>query len=111
MLATLEPTGASTQGNGLEGVRLVFIQYENQAELAKKIQSLLRKENVSAPGTERVPGIQSRSIRYFGPQDLNAAEKLQKLLQTKAGVSIEKLIDLSKSGYSVPKGQLEIWIQ
>jgi hypothetical protein len=110
-LATLALTSESTQVKGLEGVRLVFIQYENQAELAKKIQSLLKNENVSAPGTERVPGIQNTSIRYSGPPDLKAAEKLQRLLQTETSVKIEKLIDLSQSGYSVPKGQLEVWIQ
>jgi len=110
-LATLAPTRESTQVKGLEEVRLVFIQYENQADLAKEIQSLLKKENVSAPGTERVPGIQSTSIRYSGPRDLKAAEKLQRLIQNKTSVNIEKLIDLSQSGYSVPKGQLEVWIR
>jgi hypothetical protein len=110
VLATLEPTVASTQVNGLERVRLVFIQYENKADLAKNIQSLLGKENVSFPGTERVPGIQITGIRYSGLQDLKAAENLKKLIQTKAGGSIEKLIEVSKSGYIVPQGQLEVWI-
>jgi hypothetical protein len=107
-LATLAPSSTSTRS--LEGIRLVFIQYENQIELAKRIQASLKQENVSAPGTERVQGIRSASIRYAGPSDRTAAENLQKFIQVKAKIKIEELIDLSQSGYRVPSGQLEVWV-
>jgi hypothetical protein len=110
-LATLDSTRESTQVKGLEGVRLVFIQCETQSGLARTIQSYLKKENVSVPGVEVVPGIQAASIRYSGPPDLQAAKNLQRFIQIKTGVAIQDLIDLSKSGYNVPRGQLEVWIQ
>jgi len=96
--------------NALEGIRLVYIQYENQVDLAKRIQASLKQENVKAPGTERVKDIQSASIRYFRPSDRTAAENLQKFIQAKVKFKIENLIDLSGSGYSVPSGQLEVWV-
>lgn len=108
-LATLAP--ASTPSQVLEGVRLVFIQYEKQADLAKRIQASLKSNNVSAPGTEQVQGVRAASIRYSGPADRAAAEGLQKFLRDKIDISISDLIDLSNSGYRVPRGQLEIWIQ
>ncbi len=108
-LATLAP--ASSPPQSLEGVRLVFIQYGKQADLAKKIQEFLKGMNVSAPGTEQVQGIRGASIRYSGPADRAAAENLQKFIQAKANIRISDLIDLSKPGYRVPRGQLEIWVQ
>lgn len=108
-LATLAPASLPTQS--LEGIRLVFIQYENQVELAKNIQAFLKRENVSAPGTEKVQGIRGASIRYSGPSDRMAAENLQRFIHAKAKIKIENLIDLSQSDYRVPSGQLEVWVQ
>lgn len=108
-LATLAPT--STPSQVLQDVRLVFIQYEKQADLAKRIQASLKSNNVSAPGTEQVQGVRAASIRYSGPADRAAAESLQKFVRDKINISISDLIDLSNSGYRVPRGQLEIWIQ
>ena len=108
-LATLAPVSSPSQT--LEGIRLVFIQYEKQVDLAKKIQASLKKNNVSAPGTEQVQGIQGASIRYSTPADRVAAENLKKFIKDNANIQINDLIDLSRSGYRVPKGQLEIWVQ
>lgn len=108
-LATLAPTSSPSQS--LEGIRLVFIQYEKQVDLAKKIQASLKDNNVSAPGTEQVQGIRGASIRYSSLADRAAAENLQKFIQEKANIQINNLVDLSKSGYRVPRGQLEIWVQ
>lgn len=108
-LAALAP--ASSPSESLDGIRLVFIQYEKQADLAKKIQASLKNVDVSAPGTEQVQGIRGASIRYSGLADRAAAEKLQKFIREKVNVQIADLVDLSKSGYRVPRGQLEIWVQ
>lgn len=108
-LATLAPTSSLPQA--LEGIRLVFIQYEKQDDLAKRIQQSLSNNNVSAPGIEQVQGIQGASIRYSGPADHAVAKNLQTFLEAKVGIKISNLVDLSQSGYRVPRGQLEIWVQ
>lgn len=109
-LIALAPTPAS-QPQSLEGIKLVFIQYENQDKLAMKIQKSLNEEKVSAPGIENVKGISKPSIRYSGPADLTAAQSLQKYLEEKMGIKISDLIDLSDAGYRVPRGQLEVWVK
>lgn len=109
-LIALAPT-SDFQSQTLEGVKLVFIQYENQDELAKQIQKSLSKDMVLAPGTEKVKGISKPSIRYSGPADLVAAQSLQKYLEAKTGNKINDLIDLSQTGYRAPRGQLEVWVK
>jgi hypothetical protein len=109
-LIALAPTPAS-QPQSLEGIKLVFIQYENQEELARKIQKSLNEDKVSAPGIEEVKGISKPSIRYSGPADLAAAQSLQKYLEARIGIKISDLIDLSQAGYRVPRGQLEVWVK
>lgn len=109
-LIALAPT-PSSQPQSLAGIKLVFIQYENQDELARKIQKSLNGDKVSAPGIEKVKGISRPSIRYSSPEDLAAAQSLQKYLEAKLGIKIGDLIDLSQAGYRVPRGQLEVWVQ
>ena len=95
----------------LSGVRLVYIQYGSDLNLAKKIQALLVKNKVAAPGTEQVQGISRSSIRYPGASDRIAAESLRLLLKKKINIDAVDMIDLSRTGYRVPSGQFEVWIK
>lgn len=110
-IATLAPRDERGRSQRLEGVRLVYIQYENNSKLAKEIQEGLTAAHVSAPGIERVSGIKDASIRYSDASDRVAAERLRDFIRSSKNVSINNMIDLSLSGYRVPKGQLEVWIQ
>lgn len=101
----------SNESVSLPGVRLVYIQYGSDQNLAKRVQALLVSNKVAAPGTEQVQGVTRSSIRYSGAADKPAAESLRSLLMKEIGVDTDDLIDLSKSGYRVPSGQLEVWIK
>jgi hypothetical protein len=91
-----------------EGVRLVYIQYEQDKGAAEKIRQLLQDQGISAPGIEQVIGIPGSSIRYSGDGAFDAAKELQRFLQNQ-GISSVELIDLS-SNYQVSPGQFEIWL-
>lgn len=97
----------------LKGIKWVYIQYNNDRVTADKLQKILQAQNISAPGIEQVQGIKNNDIRYSNPADLQLAKNLQNFLRDKAGIQIEdnNLIDLSKNGYKVPSGQIEVWLK
>lgn len=101
----------SNESTSLPGVRLVYIQYGSDQNLAKKVQSLLVTNKVAAPGTEQVQGVTRSSIRYSGAADKPAADLLRLLLMKEIGIDTDDMIDLSKSGYRVPSGQFEVWLR
>jgi hypothetical protein len=113
IIAAIQPLPTQTTNNSLDGVRLVYIQYNNDQTKAANLQKVLQAQNISAPGIEQVKGIKDNDIRYSNPSDLQLAKNLQNFLRDKAGVQIEdnNLIDLSKNGYKVPPGQIEIWLK
>jgi hypothetical protein len=107
------PLPTKNSDKELDGIRLVYIQYDSKDDQAKKLQEALQKEISlsAAPGTQYVTGIKESSIRYANPADEELAKKLQAYLKNmNPSISIEKLIDLSKAGYKVPSGQLEVWL-
>lgn len=101
----------SNESASLSDVRLVYIQYGNDQNLAKKVQSLLVNNKVAAPGTEQIQGVTRSSIRYSGAADKPAADLLRLLLMKEIGIDTDDMIDLSKSGYRVPSGQFEVWLR
>jgi hypothetical protein len=101
----------SNESVSLPGVRLVYIQYGSDQNLAKRVQTLLVSNKVAAPGTEQVQGVTRSSIRYSGAADKPAAESLRLLLMKEININTDDMIDLSKSGYRVPSGQFEVWIK
>lgn len=101
----------SNESPALSGVRLVYIQYGSDQNLAKKVQALLVSNKVAAPGTEQVQGVTRSSIRYSGAADKPAADLLRLLLMKEIGIDADDMIDLSKSGYRVPSGQFEVWLR
>jgi hypothetical protein len=107
------PLPTKNSDKELDGIRLVYIQYDSKDDQAKKLQEALQKKISlsAAPGTQSVTGIKESSIRYANPADEELAKKLQAYLKNmNPSISIEKLIDLSKAGYKVPSGQLEVWL-
>ncbi|MBE5230472.1 MAG: hypothetical protein INR81_15665 [Microcystis aeruginosa PMC 728.11] len=99
----------------LEGIRIVYIQYRSDEENAKRIRTALQNEKIPAPGIQQVNGIKENSIRYANSADKPIAEKLRVFLWKK-NIKIKpnpktSFIDLSKYHYTVPPGQLEIWLK
>jgi hypothetical protein len=94
------------------GVRAVYIQYRADKAKATKIERALRDKSVTVPRIELVPAIRQNDIRYPGPDGEKAAVLLRDYLKSELRIEIpdNKLIDLSKSGYRVPAGQFEVWL-
>ncbi len=109
-IAAIQPSTTANRNEQLAGVRLVFIQYKSDRKLTEKLQKSLQTMGVSAPGFQQVSGITQNDIRYANAEDRSIAENLQAYLKTQ-DIEIEKLIDLSKANYSVPSGQIEIWLK
>ncbi len=104
-----EPKAPDT---ALIGVRAVYIQYRADKAKAIKIERALRDKSVTVPRIELVPAIRQNDIRYPGPDGKKAAGLLRDYLKSELRIEIpdNKLIDLSKSGYRVPAGQFEVWL-
>jgi hypothetical protein len=101
----------SPKDSALTGIRLVFIQYGKNRQLALDIQQALQKQGINAPGIEQVNGIRQEDIRYANEADQQTAQALSKLIKAQNGVSIEKIIDLSANHYKIASGQFEIWLR
>ena len=94
----------------LDGIRLVYIQYQGNKEQAEKLQQDLKALGISVPGIEKVNEIKQNDIRYASAADKQLADKLKGFLDKK-GIKVDTLIDLSKSGYRASSGQVEIWLK
>ncbi len=64
IIAALQPSNKSTIGS-LAEVNLVYIQYDKNKQLAEQIQKDLQAVLISAPGIEKVQGIEQNNIRYI----------------------------------------------
>ena len=100
-----------TLSGNLTGVRLVYIQYNRDEQLAKEIQKVLQDSGISAPGLEKKKDIKENDIRYANSADKQTAEALKKYLEEKETIEFTKPIDLSQAGYRVPLGQFEVWLK
>jgi hypothetical protein len=101
----------STNVSDLSGIRLLYLQYQSNEKQAKKLQQDLSDAGISVPGIEKIKEIKENDIRYSNAADEQLASKLKDFLERKEGIKINKLIDLSKAGYRVPSGQVEIWLK
>ncbi|MDJ0730156.1 MAG: SPOR domain-containing protein [Crocosphaera sp.] len=110
-IAAIQPSPEKSSDNVLKGIRLVYIQYGENKEQAKKLQTYLRSQGISAPGIEQISGIKNNDIRYSNAADKEIAEKLQNNLKENQDIEFEELRDLSEAGYRVPSGQFEIWLK
>lgn len=110
-LAAIQPSSSPNTIESLAGIRLVYIQYQSNRDLAEKLQKDLQSKGVSAPGIEQVDGIEQNNIRYANAADRQIAENLQAYLEKNQGIQIEQLIDLSRASYRVSSGQFEIWLK
>lgn len=95
----------------LSGVRIVYIQYATNRVKATELQEYLQDQGITAPGIEQIPGISTNNIRYAGPGDLRAAQRLRNAITQNQTLQFDELRDLSESGYTVPAGQFEIWLK
>lgn len=111
LVAAIQPSPEKPKIASLAGVRLVYIQYEHNRQLAEQIQNDLRAQLISVPGIEQVQGIRQNDVRYSNPTEMQSAEALQAHLQTNHSIQFSKPIDLSSNGYRVAPGQFEIWIK
>lgn len=116
IVAAVQPTVIDNE-NSLQSIRLVYIQYDNNYQRAEEVKGFLQGEinKKAAPGTDQVKGITENSIRYASSSDLDLAKLLQTTLESKdfngERIKIDRLIDLSKANYKVPRGRLEIWLK
>lgn len=94
----------------LDGIRIVYIQYQQDRDKAEQLRTLLADRGVLAPGIEQVRGISQNDIRYGQDADRAAAEQLRSLLGDQ-DIEVAQLIDLSQAGYTIPMGQFEIWLK
>lgn len=101
----------STNISDLSGIRLLYLQYQSNEKQAKKLQQDLNAAGISVPGIEKIKEIKENDIRYSNAADEQLANKLKDFLERKEGIKVNKLIDLSKAGYRVPSGQVEIWLK
>lgn len=101
---------ATLAGSVLEEVSIVFIQYKNNAEMAEALRQALIAEGIKAPGIEKVPAAAQTDVRFAGSAQSEAGQALGRFVEAQTGLRIEQYIDLSRSGYSVPAGQFEIWL-
>lgn len=110
-IAAIQPLSAKPTNDNLAGVRIVYIQYESDKELAENLQKALQDKNISVPSIEKVEGIKQNNIRYANAADKQIAENLQAYIVGDQNIQIEQLIDLSTTGYRVSSGQFEIWLE
>jgi hypothetical protein len=112
-LAVIQSPSAIPKNFSLNGVKFVYIQYRSDTAKAEGLQQVLKNENISVPGIEKVQGISKNDIRYANEADRVLAQNLRDFLKNRTGIQIEDkdLIDLSTRGYRVPSGQLEIWLK
>lgn len=109
-IAAIQPSTEEPTIANLTDVRIVYIQYQNNQSLAEKLQEELKSIGISAPGIEKVSGVERTSIRYANAADKQTAENLKAYLQDKYSVQFSELLDLSRAGYRVPQGQFELWL-
>lgn len=94
---------------------VVFIQFRNAQlkNVSDKIKNELEKQGLEVPPLEQVNDNYSNSIRYFNKEDADLAVKVKAITEDASGSAVVnnfKLVDFSKSGYKIPKGQIEVWI-
>jgi hypothetical protein len=77
-IAAIQPS-ADKSGGDLVGVRLVYIQYRTDREIARRIQDDLQQKEVSAPGIEQVNEIEENSIRFANAVDKGEGWQFAKL--------------------------------
>lgn len=107
----LAPAASNSSSSNLAGVRIVYIQYNNNKPKAEALQKYLEDNGVVVPGIEQISGVSSNSIRYPGATNKQAADSLRNAIEQTQGIRFERLLDLSTSGYRVPDGQFEIWLK
>ena len=111
-LQAIQPQQTQSNGSNLAGIRIVYIQYDTDKELAERIQKKLQDKGILAPGIEKISGIKNNDIRYANAADKDIAENLKKYIEEKEQqIKFDKLIDLSDKGYTVSSGQFEIWLK
>lgn len=110
---TVKPVNQAINSTNVKALGILFkktcyIQYAdaNAKSAAEVLEKNLTSKSWNVPAVKYVPGNYGTIVRYFHPEDLELAKKVEKALN-KSGVTM-----LLVSGYesSVPKGQLETWI-
>ncbi|MEM9482474.1 MAG: hypothetical protein AAGA83_02165 [Cyanobacteria bacterium P01_F01_bin.116] len=92
-------------------LRIAYIQYRSDLKKAEQLRNYLETQGISVPDIEQIANIETNDIRYSNSNEQNLAEQLKAKIKTNQGVEIDQLLDLSKSGYEAPSGQVEIWLK
>ena len=88
----------------------VYIQYTNpqKKDSIDLILNAFQAQKWNAPAIENRKGNYKNSIRYFHPEDISLVEEASKMLEPFKYKNFKKIFMKGKN--SVPKGQIEIWI-
>lgn len=93
---------------------VVFVQFKNNKlkNTSERIKNGLLEQGLEVPPLEQVNANYSNSIRYFNPEDVDLAIRVKAVIENIVEEPKQKfeVLDFSKSGYKIPKGQIEIWI-
>lgn len=96
---------------------IVFIQYHEPVQPAavEQLRARFAKAGFAAPGVERIATAFASSVRYFHAQDSVLADSVAKITRAFVegqlpGVSPVPVQNLSGRRFSVPRGQIEVWL-
>lgn len=95
---------------------LVYLQFlqEEDRDLVEKLRSELVENNFQAPGIEQVTADFRNAVRFFHPGDARTAQELADRVGSffqRNGYDVRfQVEDLSRRGFDVPQGQMEVWI-
>lgn len=112
----LAEEAASVARDSAAAARVVYIQYRGSVprSLAEQVRARLAELGFHAPGVERIDRDFDNSVRYFHADDASAAEELARragaLLAERGCPADFPVQDMTRGGFAVPRGQVELWI-
>jgi len=94
----------------------VYVHYQNKTDAAfvDSLINALREAGYRVPGKQVVVQATSGDIRYYKPEDKEAARALRDFVQPILGnrliIGDRSLVDLSRTFPNLPRGILELWL-
>lgn len=94
----------------------VYVHFQNKADslFVDSLINALREAGYRVAGKQVVVQATNGDIRYYKPEDRDAAKELRDIVQPILGnrltISDRSLLDLSKTFPNLPRGILELWL-
>jgi hypothetical protein len=110
-LSVKQPT---TAGDSNKPVVYVHYQNASDSDAVDLIISALRQTGYRVPGKQLVVQATSGDVRYYKPEDRDAAAAVREAVQTalvdRFKFGPKSLMDLSKTFPNLPRGIVELWL-